>query len=174
MSISKAFYSISDIAILYSFYKHTRPQDPVSKKVRALTRIFCHLPQLQKSKAMETNLNFTASGPFEAREATMAYTCQRPDPVSETWTFRSSAIAKRVMLALTARKMMQKELADLIGFRPQQISRILRGDVNLTMKTIAKIEVALGIRLLEVPSGNVDHVGHKRVVGPSGIRQKER
>jgi transcriptional regulator with XRE-family HTH domain len=104
----------------------------------------------------------------------MAYTCQQPDPVSETWTFRSSAIAKRVLQALSVRKMMQKELADLVGFRPQQISRILRGDVNLTMKTIAKLEVALGIRLLEVPSGSVGHVGRKRASGPSGTRQKQR
>lgn len=78
------------------------------------------------------------------------------DQVSESWTFRSSAIAKRVLEALKVKKMMQKELAMTIGFRPQQVSRILRGDVNLTIKTIAKLEAALGIRLIEVPADSVN------------------
>ncbi|MCE1273426.1 MAG: helix-turn-helix transcriptional regulator [Chlorobiaceae bacterium] len=77
------------------------------------------------------------------------------EQVSESWTFRSSAIAKRVLEALKVKKMMQKELAMTIGFRPQQVSRILRGNVNLTIKTIAKLEAALGIRLFEVPADSV-------------------
>lgn len=77
------------------------------------------------------------------------------DQISQSWTFRSSAIAKRVLEALKVKKMMQKELAMTIGFRPQQVSRILRGNVNLTIKTIAKLEAALGIRLIEVPADSV-------------------
>lgn len=73
------------------------------------------------------------------------------EQVADTWLCRSKEIAQRVLWALKSRKMMQKELALTIGFRPQQVSRILKGDVNLTIKTIAKLEAALGISLFEVP-----------------------
>lgn len=121
---------------------------------------------------MKPNPDLTRTGQHDGRELAPAFSGESPDPVSETWTFRSSAIAERILMALKARKMMQKELADLIGFRPQQISRILRGNVNLTIKTIAKLEVALGIRLLEVPSGEVHHAGQKRMSRPSRISRQ--
>lgn len=77
------------------------------------------------------------------------------DDGSETWLYRSAAIARRVVSALKAKNMMQKELAMTIGFRPQQVSRILKGNINLTIKTVARLEAALGITLLEVPAGEV-------------------
>jgi ribosome-binding protein aMBF1 (putative translation factor) len=69
---------------------------------------------------------------------------------SGEWVERSSAIALRVSMALKSRNLMQKELAEMLGIKPQQVSRILKGNVNLTLETISRLESALGIGLLEV------------------------
>lgn len=74
------------------------------------------------------------------------------DSLVETWGALSRSIARRVKLALIDRSLRQKDLARLIGFRPQQMSRVLSGKANLTIKTIAKMELALGIRLIQVVS----------------------
>lgn len=71
-----------------------------------------------------------------------------------TWASLSVAIATRVKQALETRSMMQKELASLAGIRPQQLSRILKGKVNLTLRTITRLEEVLDIKLLEVPVGD--------------------
>jgi len=39
-----------------------------------------------------------------------------------------------------------------MGVTPQYINKIVKGKENLTLETIAKIEKALGITLIEVPS----------------------
>ncbi|NTV01426.1 MAG: helix-turn-helix transcriptional regulator [Chlorobiaceae bacterium] len=77
------------------------------------------------------------------------------------WRDRSSAIARRVTMALQARNLMQKELAEMLGIKPQQVSRILKGNVNLTLETISRLESALGIGLLEVPAD--------RLASPGGL-----
>lgn len=111
---------------------------------------------------MDSNINKTSHAKAVSPTTSHQVADDLKEQVSRTWTCRSSAIAQRVLSALQARKMMQKELAMTIGFRPQQVSRILRGNVNLTIKTIAKLEAALGIHLLEVPA---DDVGKRRCNG---------
>lgn len=44
-------------------------------------------------------------------------------------------------------KMSKGELADRMGVKPSQITRIIRGQANLTIKTLARLETALGISL---------------------------
>jgi transcriptional regulator with XRE-family HTH domain len=46
--------------------------------------------------------------------------------------------------------MSQKELAERIGVSPQQVSKIVKGNENLTLETISKLEAALGVPLIEV------------------------
>lgn len=83
------------------------------------------------------------------------------------WLTRSAAIAQRISRTLQARRMMQKELAETIGIKPQQVSKILKGNVNLTLVTISKIEAALGINLVEVSVHEIDGQAL-----PSGKRKK--
>lgn len=45
----------------------------------------------------------------------------------------------------------QKELAERMGVSPARMSQLLNLQPNLTLKTIAKFELALGVRLLETP-----------------------
>lgn len=70
--------------------------------------------------------------------------------LTASWVIRSTEIANKIIGILMERNMMQKELATRVGLRPQQVSRILRGNTNLTIKTIVKLEHALGVRLIEV------------------------
>lgn len=45
----------------------------------------------------------------------------------------------------------QKELAEKLGVSPQQVSKILKGQENLTLETIDKLEKVLNISLMELP-----------------------
>jgi len=44
----------------------------------------------------------------------------------------------------------RKEFAAAIGMKPSMLSRILAGNVNLTLKTITKIESALGTEIISI------------------------
>ncbi|MBU0713338.1 helix-turn-helix transcriptional regulator [bacterium] len=44
----------------------------------------------------------------------------------------------------------RKEFAEAIGMKPSMLSRILAGNVNLTLKTITKIESALETEIINV------------------------
>lgn len=73
------------------------------------------------------------------------------DEANEAWLDRSAEIALRILSTLKAKNMSQKELAAIIGVSPQQINKIVKGNVNLTLETISKLEAALDIQLMAVP-----------------------
>ena len=62
----------------------------------------------------------------------------------------SFAIAERIDAVLKAKGMSQKMFAQLLGKRESEISKWLTGRHNFTMQTIAKIETALGCKLIDV------------------------
>jgi transcriptional regulator with XRE-family HTH domain len=64
------------------------------------------------------------------------------------WLQRSQAIAVRILEALRNQSLSQKALAEKLQVTPQQISKILKGEENLTLQTITQIETALGIKLI--------------------------
>ena len=70
------------------------------------------------------------------------------------WLRKSSAIAVQVLGALKAKSLSQKELAARLGISPQQISKIVKGQENLTLETICKLEAALRIQLINVPASD--------------------
>src|SRR5579872_2655139 len=68
------------------------------------------------------------------------------------WLRYSGNIALRVLAAMEEREgMTQKKLAELLGVSPQQISKIIKGQENLTLETIAKLSEALGVELISFP-----------------------
>lgn len=77
---------------------------------------------------------------------------------NEGWLKHSQYIALTILRTLRAKKISQKELAEMVGVSPQQISKIVKGRENLTLETIAKLEAALGEILIEIPSRNEDPV----------------
>ena len=68
------------------------------------------------------------------------------------WKKRSQAVALAVLRTLRAKKMNQKELAEQLGVSAQQVNKWVKGKENFTLETIAKLEAALDIQLMEVTS----------------------
>jgi ribosome-binding protein aMBF1 (putative translation factor) len=70
------------------------------------------------------------------------------------WIIKSAKIAIRILREIRAQKetnnMSQKVLAEKLGVSPQYINKIVKGQENLSLETICKIEKALGISLIEV------------------------
>jgi len=75
----------------------------------------------------------------------------RPDYKKENraWIRKSINIALKVLDVLEEKNMTQSQLADKLSVSRQQISKILKGQENLTLETISKIESALDIKLGE-------------------------
>ena len=76
---------------------------------------------------------------------------------NKIWTKRSFQIAVRILREIRKQKplngMTQKGLAEKMGVSPQYINKVVKGQENLTLETIAKIEDVLGVTLIEVFKG---------------------
>lgn len=64
------------------------------------------------------------------------------------WLKKSAAIAVRVLEVLKAQGLSQKDLAEKMNVSPQQVSKIIKGQENLTLETITNLEHALGIQII--------------------------
>ena len=64
------------------------------------------------------------------------------------WLKKSQAIAIKVNGLIRDKGISQKELAQLLKVSPQQVSKILKGQENLTLETISKLENALETTLI--------------------------
>jgi ribosome-binding protein aMBF1 (putative translation factor) len=73
---------------------------------------------------------------------------------NRAWSKKATIIALKVLNALKAQGLTQKDLAERMQVSPQQISKIVKGHENLTLETITNLESALGITILE---GLSDH-----------------
>lgn len=69
---------------------------------------------------------------------------------NEEWLQKSSFIALKILRFIRKSKISQKEFARNLGVSPQQVNKILKGNENLTLKTICQIESALGIELISI------------------------
>lgn len=68
------------------------------------------------------------------------------------WLLKSMQIALYLEHVLRLRGISKKQLANMIDVTPAQVTKLLSGKENLGLKTIAKIEKALGVRLVSIPS----------------------
>ena len=75
---------------------------------------------------------------------------------NKQWLDRSAKIAIKILSKLRNNRnegkspSSQIELAELMGVKPQQVNSIVKGVENLQLQTISRIEMALGIQLVEV------------------------
>lgn len=76
---------------------------------------------------------------------------------SRAWLRKSVDIALKVLDVLEARNMRQAELATKLEVSRQQVSKIVKGQENLTLETISKLEDVLGITLMVVPENDTDN-----------------
>lgn len=76
---------------------------------------------------------------------------------NEDWLDVSFSVALRVASTLSANKKAnvypksQVELAEAMGCSAQYVNKLLRGQENLQIETICKVQRILGIKLIEVP-----------------------
>ena len=64
-------------------------------------------------------------------------------------------IVDRINYLLKQKKLTQKQLAERMGKRESEISKWLKSGQNLTLKSIAKLEVALEEEIIVVPNADV-------------------
>ena len=69
----------------------------------------------------------------------------------EDWNWKqySYMIAIKARSQMARRQMTQKQLAEAMGCSQQYVSLLLRGNLNMTLETIARLEEALQFKLLD-------------------------
>lgn len=71
---------------------------------------------------------------------------------NKSWLKYSGKIALRILAALEDNpNLNQKKLAELAGVSPQQVNKIVKGEENLTLQSIAKFSEILGVDLIVFP-----------------------
>lgn len=68
---------------------------------------------------------------------------------NKEWLRYSQTIAMMMLDRMEALGLTQKAVAERMGCSQQYISRVLKGTENLSIETIAKIESALDLQILE-------------------------
>lgn len=61
----------------------------------------------------------------------------------QEWRGLAASIAITVITFLNKHQMTKQQLAEKMGVKPQYVSRVVKGQANLTLDTIAKLERAL-------------------------------
>lgn len=62
-------------------------------------------------------------------------------------------VVDRIEAVLEMKGMSHRELATALGKSESEISKWMRGTHNFTFETIAKINLALGVKVIEIPKG---------------------
>ncbi|WP_421889765.1 helix-turn-helix domain-containing protein [Marinoscillum sp.] len=69
---------------------------------------------------------------------------------NKEWLSLSADIALKVMDEMDKQGVKGRELATRMGVSPQQVSKILKGHENLKLETIAKLNQALGVKIVTI------------------------
>jgi transcriptional regulator with XRE-family HTH domain len=81
------------------------------------------------------------------------------------WLGYSSQVARRLLAAIDGTEnMSQRVLADKIDVSVQYINKVLKGQENLTLKTIAQLSEAVGQELISFPAYKLSRAGAETVV----------
>lgn len=73
---------------------------------------------------------------------------QHGNPEIEAFVEKNLAITDKVLTALEAKGWSKGQLAEAMGKSPSEVSKWLSGMHNLTLKSIIKMEAAMGIDLI--------------------------
>lgn len=74
----------------------------------------------------------------------------RKRKANRTWLRKSSTIANEILEFLRVNKWTQKEFASRMDVSPQYLTKLLRGQENLTLETMTKINKAMGYEMIEI------------------------
>ena len=83
---------------------------------------------------------------------------------NEKWLKRSGYVALAILTALDDQGINQKALADKMGISAQQVNKWVKGSENFTFETIARLEEALNIELMNVVGEDWNMAKKKKVV----------
>lgn len=75
------------------------------------------------------------------------------------WLKYSRYITLEVLRAMEERSVTQSQLAEKMGCTQQYVSNLLKGSSNMTLETIAKLEIALNIDILRTAFACVSGYG---------------
>lgn len=73
---------------------------------------------------------------------------------NKAWLKKSIQISLRILDALDDKGWNQTDLANALGVSRQQVSKLVKGDNDFKLSTIAKLEEILGIELLVILAAN--------------------
>ena len=96
-------------------------------------------------KIIECLSRYQSEAPSEWREKEAVYQTAK----SQGWLKYSRKIAIKVAMAMKYQNISRQELAERMGCSPQYVSRLLKGEENLSLETICKLEEALNIAILQ-------------------------
>lgn len=68
---------------------------------------------------------------------------------SDGWLQYSRKIAIKLAIAMKQQNLSRQDVAERMGCSPQYVSRLLKGEENLSLETICKLENALNISILQ-------------------------
>ena len=74
---------------------------------------------------------------------------ERRHAKEEGWLRYSRRIAIKIAMAMKQQNISRQDLAERMGCSPQYISRLLKGEENLSLETICKLENALNVPILQ-------------------------
>lgn len=81
------------------------------------------------------------------------------DPEIERFVEKNLALTEKVSAILKDRGIQNNEFAEMLGKRPSEVSKWLSGLHNLTLKSIVKMETALGVDLINIhPEKEIQYV----------------
>ncbi|MBR5983140.1 MAG: helix-turn-helix transcriptional regulator [Bacteroidales bacterium] len=74
---------------------------------------------------------------------------RRRQAKADGWLQYSRKIAIKIALAMKQQNLSRQDVAERMGCSPQYVSRLLKGEENLSLETIYKLEKALNISILQ-------------------------
>jgi transcriptional regulator with XRE-family HTH domain len=79
---------------------------------------------------------------------------QNRNPEIDKFIEKNLAITEKVRLAMELKGWKSQDLAKEMGKKPSEVSKWLTGMQNLTLKSIIKMELALGVELINIKPSN--------------------
>lgn len=81
-----------------------------------------------------------------------------PDPAIDKFVDTSFDLSDRIHEILEAKGISQRELAEMLGKKESQVSKWMTGTHNFTIRTLALLEVKLGVSIFQVSSGAIQPI----------------
>lgn len=108
-------------------------------------RIVIYTMTMTREEAIARLSRYQSPTPSEWREEEE----HRLQAKAEGWLLYSRKIAIKIAFAMKQQNLSRQDVADRMGCSPQYVSRLLKGEENLSLETICKLEKALNIPILQ-------------------------